>query len=592
MTTSSKFFLAVIAVGVALTAASIGALQLVGLFACGQTLGISHPLAGLLVPLTGDLSMVTIPTDCTYPADTARVACIVAIALIAAALIAATFIYSAYRQSDAFFIRDVKNRSGFANGWEIRKHMSAAAVLARAPQLRPGLKTTAATDVGWRIGRARGQDVYISIEDSVVVVGPPRMGKGYRVLISAIIDWAGPLVTTSTTNDNLTATLQMRRKRGQTWVFDPQGLSGVRDRARISPIAGCEDPQVADQRGRAIVTGTALGSSSSNQEWAQASGVVLARLLHAAAVSGGTVEDLYAWGSNPRMARAAVDILRSDGTPGWGDGLEAILAGDEKLLSSTWFGVQGAVAPLAIPQIRDTLTPARGDLTFDPHEFLEGEHSLYLVGSATGASAMGGFLAALLNDTVEVARTKALASPGSRLQQPLGLILDEIVNMFRWAELPRIMADGGGRGICAMVVLQALSQAESGWSAAEASTIWSAGTAKILLGGGSDVDDLRDIEALLGTRELQRTQRSWSTHQAGVSTSEQRERMAVLSADEIRRLPESLGLLAYRNRRGVLLDLQGWTARSDRADIIAGKSTTAAEQQAVFADRYARRRSQ
>ena len=88
------------------------------------------------------------------------------------------------------------------------------------------------------------------------------------------------------------------------------------------------------------------------------------------------------------------------------------------------------------------------------------------------------------------------------------MILYEIVNRFRWAELPRLMADGGGRGICAMVVLQALSQAESGWSAAETSAIWSAATAEVLLGGGADVDDLRDIEALLGTRELMRSQRS------------------------------------------------------------------------------------
>ena len=238
------------------------------------------------------------------------------------------------------------------------------------------------------------------------------------------------------------------------------------------------------------------------------------------------------------------------------------------------------------PRSAETLAPVDGDLTSDPRAFLKDGHTLFLIGSASGASAMGGFLAALLNDNVEVARAKALASPGSRLQRPLGLILDEIVNMFRWAELPRVMADGGGRGICAMVVLQALSQAESGWSTAEASTIWSAATAKVLLGGGSDVDDLRDIEALLGTRELMRSQRSWSSHQAGVSTSEQRERLALLPADEIRRLPHSLGLLAYRNRRGVLSDLQGWTERADREAIVEGKKVTASEQAQVFSARY------
>ena len=36
-----------------------------------------------------------------------------------------------------------------------------------------------------------------------------------------------------------------------------------------------------------------------------------------------------------------------------------------------------------------------------------------------------------------------------------------------------------------------------------------------------------------------------------------------MSVDEIRRLPPSTGLLAYRNRRSVLLDLAGWDERPD-----------------------------
>ena len=152
---------------------------------------------------------------------------------------------------------------------------------------------------------------------------------------------------------------------------------------------------------------------------------------------------------------------------------------------------------------------------------------------------MGGFLGALLDDIVEVARTRALASPGSRLAHPLGLILDEIANMFRWGNLPRIMADGGGRGICTFVVLQALSQAETSWSRAEADTIWAAATAKVLLGGAIHVDHLRDIEALLGTRDTRRTQRSWSTREAGHYTSEQHERRPLMSVDEIRRMPQT-----------------------------------------------------
>jgi hypothetical protein len=553
--------------------------------ACGDRPVPANPFSGIWFAATGDPAAYT-TTGCAVPVVPVRVLDLLALLLVTGAGIAGGMWWVRYRQSDSAFIADLRRRPGFATASEISTHLSARAVRRRGSTLRPGQREVSATEVGWRVGRSRGRDVFISIEDSVALEGPPRSGKGYRILISAILDWSGPLITTSTTNDNLTATMRMRQRRGTVHVFDPQELSGIRDTLRIDPIAGCEDPLVAVQRGSAIVTGTALGASVTNQEWAAASATVLSRLLHAAAVAGRTVSDLYEWGSTPALARAAVEILRSDGAPGWGESLEAILVGDEKLLSSTWFGVQGAVAPLGIPQIRDALEPHSGDPRLDPAEFLTGENTLYLLGTGSGAGAMGGFLSAVLDDIVDVARKKALASPGARLGMPLGLILDEIANMFRWAALPRVMADGGGRGICTFVVLQALSQAETAWSRAEADTIWSAATAKVLLGGATHIAHLRDVETLLGWRERRRTQRSWDTRRDGYHTSESQERLPLMTADEIRRLPANLGLLTYRNRRGVLLDLTSWDQRSDAATIRTSKSETEAEQRDQFRDLY------
>lgn len=552
---------------------------------CGTRPTPGNLFAGLGLAITGNPAGYAIPAGCVLPVGWIRVADVVAVLLVAGLAVWLVTAVRRYRESDRAFIADLRTRPGFASTSEIRDHLSARAVLRRAQQLRPDLARPTPTDVGWRVGRARDQDVYVSIEDSVALEGPPRSGKGYRVLISAIVDWSGPLITTSTTNDNLTATMRMRQARGDVHVFDPQGLSGIRHPLRVSPIVGCENPLVAMQRGTAIITGTALGASTTNGEWAQASGVVLGRLLHAAAVGGKSIAELYDWGTSPAQTRDAVDILKADGTPGWGDSLDATISGDEKLVSSIWFGVHGAVAPLAVPQIRDALLPRPGDPTFAPREFLDAANTLYLIGSSSGASAMGGWLSALLDDIVEVARTTALATPGSRLTHPLGLILDEIANMFRWGNLPRIMADGGGRGICTFIVLQALSQAETSWSRAEADTIWAAATAKVLLGGASHVNHLRDIESLLGTRDTQRTLRSWTTRDAGHSTNEHHERRPLMSVDEIRRLPPSTGLLAYRNRRSVLLELTGWDERRDAATIQTGKHQTEQEQRDVFETR-------
>lgn len=577
---AGKAVAVVIATGFMLSLGAAFIAESVSTLVCGERPRPDSLFAGLLLAITGDPSPYT--SACPMPVWEIRALDLLLLLILISAAITILVFYRRYRSSDRAFIVDLRNRPGFATNSEVRQHLSARAVLRRARQLRPDVDKPQPTDVGWRVGRSRGRDVYVSIEDSVALEGPPRSGKGYRVLISAILDWSGPLITTSTTNDNLTATMRLRQERGDVHVFDPQGLSGVRHPLRVSPLAGCEDPLVAMQRGNAIITGTALGSSTTNGEWAQASGVVLGRLLHAAAIGDRTIEDVYDWGSSPAFARTAVDVLRSDGAPGWGDNLEATISGDEKLVSSIWFGVQGAVAPLAVPQIRDSLMPRRGDSILDPREFLDGANSLYLIGSSSGASAMGGFLGALLDDIVEVARDRALASPGSRLTHPLGLILDEIANIFRWDALPRTMADGGGRGICTFVVLQALSQAETAWSRAEADTIWAAATAKVLLGGASHVAHLRDVEALLGTRDARRTERSWNTAQHGYHTSERQDRLPLMSVDEIRRMPETLGLLAYRNRRGVLLDLAGWDARRDAKAIQRGKLSTEVEQRTIF----------
>jgi type IV secretory pathway TraG/TraD family ATPase VirD4 len=550
---------------------------------CGVAPEPDHLFAGLTLAVTGDPSAYTTAAGCVIPVVAVRIADLAALTIVAALAIWGVVAVHQYRESDAAFLADLRTRPGFATSAEVREFLSAKAVLARAGQLRPDLSRPTATDVGWRVGRSRGQDVYVSIEDSVALEGPPRSGKGYRILISAILDWSGPLITTSTTNDNLTATMRMRQHRGDVHVFDPQGLSGARHPLRVSPIAGCEDPLVAIQRGTAIITGTALGASTTNGEWAQASSFVLARLLHAAAVGGKSIEELYDWGTSPSQTRDAVEILKSDGAPGWGDSLEATISNDDKLVSSTWFGVQGAVAPLAVPQIRDALLPRPGDRVFHADEFLDAANTLYLIGSSSGASAMGGWLGALLDDIVEVARTRAMESPGARLTHPLGLILDEIANMFRWGNLPRIMADGGGRGICTFIVLQALSQAQTSWTRAEADTIWAAATAKVLLGGASHVEHLRDIESLLGTRDTRREQRSWTTRDLGHSTSEHHERRPLMSVDEIRRLPPTAGLLAYRNRRSALLDLAGWDERPDARAITAGKRDTEREQRETFA---------
>lgn len=572
--------------GYAIVAALIGVGLFTGVIAravttvvCGSVTMPGDFVTGLRLVMFGTTSVASVPTGCTVPLTGIRVASLLVFLAIAGVAVWAGMLWWRWRQSEAYFIADLKGRTGFAKRSEIRKYASAKAMLARADTIRPDLPKPAVTDVAWTFGKSLGQDVHVSAEDSIILEGPPRQGKGYRILIPAIIDWSGPLITTSTRSDNLTTTMRARQAKGTVSVFDPQGLSGIDGALTIDPTSGCEQPQIAVERANAIIGGTALGKSASNQEWASASSGIMSLLLHAAAVSRSSVDELYSWGTSPVAAREAADILDSDGTAGWGAALRAAIDNDPKLRSSMWMGVSEAVKPLAIPSVRESMKPGRGR-QFNAAEFLSGQNTLYLIGTGAGAGASGGFLGAVLDDVVARGREQAMISTGGRLEIPLGLVLDEIANMFSWAELPTVMADGGGIGISTIVVLQAMSQAKSKWSDAEAASIWSAATAKALLGGAGDIPHLRDVEAMLGTRKVRRSSTTYS--ETGDSSNVQTERVPLVSVDELRRMPERIGMLLYKNRRGILLDLDGWTARGDADQISAGRKHTHAEQVAAF----------
>ena len=123
----------------------------------------------------------------------------------------------------------------------------------------------------------------------MVLLGPPRSGKGYNVVIPMVLDAPGAVITTATRADNLSATMTARALRGPVGVFDPQGLAtGVPSALRWSPVRGCERPQTAMIRANALCSDAGEGTESGSF-WRQQTVAAVRCLLHAAArlVRGG-----------------------------------------------------------------------------------------------------------------------------------------------------------------------------------------------------------------------------------------------------------------------------------------------------------------
>ncbi len=474
---------------------------------------------------------------------------------------------------------DPRRLAGTAAGHEVAATASGKALLRRASTLRPSLEEPAASDVGYLLGTSHGKQVWASVEDSILLLGPPRSGKGLHVVINAILDAPGAVVTTSTRPDNLTATLRARERDGRpVGVFDPQHLAeGVPSGLRWSPVRGCEDPLTAMIRatGLASATGLSSGGVESGGFWEGKTRTALQALLHAAALDARPPAELFRWTLDPSIAAEAVSILTNhpNAAVGWADSLGAMIDSDPKTRDSIWQGVSLALSALADPRVLDAVTPRAGE-DFDPEAFLTQRGTLYLLATGAGAGASASLVAAFVEDLVEAARRLAARSPGARLDPPLLLALDEIGNLSPLPSLPTLMAEGGGTGITCLPVLQSLAQAREKWGDNAAGAIWDASIVKIILGGASNSRDLQDLSSLIGERDEYTDSVTLGDHGTRSNQRSVR-RVPVLPPDRIRTLPFGTGVTLLRSAPPIVTDLRPWPTRPDAAQL--GTDRTAIE---------------
>lgn len=476
------------------------------------------------------------------------------------------WVWSRWRQHSRKVDTDPRRLPGTATAHEVQATASSRALLRRAGTLRPSLEKPGPADVGYRLGQSRAKVVWASVEDSILLIGPPRSGKGLHIVIPAILDAPGAVVTTSTRPDNLTATLRARTRVGPVMVFDPQHLAeGVPAGLRWSPIRGCEDPLTAMIRaaGLAAATGLADGGVDGGGFWEGKTRVALQAMLHAAALDNRTPAELFRWTLDPSAAADAVAILNASprAATGWSDGLEAMIETDPRTRDSIWQGVSLALAALADPRVLDAVSPGPGE-AFDPEAFIRDKGTLYLLATGAGAGNSAALVAAFVEDLVETARRMAARSPGARLDPPLLLALDEIGNLAPLPSLPTLMAEGGGTGITTMPVLQSLAQARDKWSEDQAAAIWDASIAKIILGGASNSRDLQDLSTLIGERD-EFTDSVTLGDYGSRSSQRSVRRVPIMPPDRIRTIPFGTGVLLLRSAPPIIVDLLPWPKRSD-----------------------------
>ena len=549
---------------------AIGAVSLVAATLRGagsiatELAGTSHPRSGV----AAGFGVLTRPSDpatvLAAPGISAVLYWTVVAALLAAAGTLALVVWRVVKRTRHHVTRDPHRIVGIATRADIAPVASKRALVRRGQTLRPSLPDPNAEDLGYLLGRACGQEIWASVEDSILIVGPPRSGKGLHLVINAILDAPGSVVTTSTRPDNITATLHSRQVRGPVAVFDPQRLAAELDvpaGRRWSLVRGCDDPLTAMIRanGLAASTGLSSGGVESGGFWQGKTRAALQALLHAAALEKLTTRTLFEWSLAPASATDAVGILSShqEAAKGWGDSLEAMINSDPRTRDSIWMAVAEALACLADPRVLEAVSPEPGE-EFDPRDFLTNNGTLYLLATGAGAGASWALVAALIEDLAETARHLAAASPGARMDPPLLLALDEIGNLSPLPSLPVLMAEGGGTGITTMPVLQSLSQARDKWSNHAAGAIWDASIVKVILGGASASRDLQELSVLIGERDELSDAVTVGDY-GSRSLQRSTRRVPIMPPERIRTLPFGTGLVLFRSAPPIVTTLRRWT---------------------------------
>jgi type IV secretory pathway TraG/TraD family ATPase VirD4 len=183
-------------------------------------------------------------------------------------------------------------------------------------------------------------------------------------------------------------------------------------------------------------------------------------------------------------------------------------------------------------------------------------------------------VSAMITNIFDQARVIASEKPGSRLDPPLTVELNEAAHIAPVPDLPAYMGDSGGFSIALHVYLQSLSQARARWGEHEAMVMWDNAAVRVIMGGAGNINDLEEISQLMG--EIREPTKTTMRGTAGSSVSVQKQKRRVLSAEEIRTLPFGKAVVVARATRPVELDLTPWWKRRDGAAIAAGKADTEA----------------
>jgi type IV secretion system protein VirD4 len=392
---------------------------------------------------------------------------------------------------------------------------------------------------------------------SVLAVGPSQSGKTTGVVVPALLEWAGPALSTSVKSDVVHDTYAARAARGEVLVFDPTGCTGL-PHTPWSPLAAAGDWEGA-RRMAARLLGVGeqnTARSADDAFWRPAGARFLAPLLLAANHGDLTMRDVLAWVAT--IAEAEPSELLEDcpdrGAQAALEALRSVWEADPRFRSSLLQTIATALDAWQEPAIA-AATVADSRIAAD--WLLGGPNTLYLISPAEDQRRLRGLFTALVSDIAVGAFERSTAT-GKPIDPALLLAMDEAANIAPLPNLDEIASTGPGQGVQLLTVLQNLSQAEDRWGRERAQTILANHRARIFCSGIGDQATLDHLRNTLGDQEIQRI----STNRQGAlqpgSRTKSSDFRPLAPAHRVRQSPPEEALLVYGRLPPAWLGLRLW----------------------------------
>ena len=437
--------------------------------------------------------------------------------------------------------------------------------------------------LGWRLGRSRrpyGVELWVRYDRTAGVFGAQGSGKTLDLLAPALLAHPGPAMATLTKPEDLLLTVERRRGRGRpVAVLDPFGTAPGLPELVWDPVAGCVDPKIAERRAKAFAAGTVTGAVSGGRAdaaarfYAAETAKVLQGFLHAAALTGRTLDDVLAWVADPAAAEQPAEILRvhPHAARFWDGLLAGALSGSADTVGNTVTTVQQALSLFFQPEIRARCVPGPGRAATNLGDLIARGGTVYLLGREDPYASASPLLTAVAEDVLDTALHAATAAPHGRLTPPFLACLDELPSTAPLPTLRVRMANERALGLSFIYATQTWRQMVVAYGEDEARSLFGLTNNLIVFGGGKDVHFAREVSDLIGATRISR--QTVSDGPGGVGTSRAGEDAVILRPEQIRMLPERQALIIAENAPPIIAELRRCVDGPDGRKLLTEQAT-------------------